>query len=79
MKPASLIFHLSVPLEIAIKRNQLRNKFGKETEEELRTRYLINSKARFLGKNYADIDSSIPFEKVLQLVTKLTWNSKAWK
>ena len=79
IQPASLIFHLSVPLEIAIKRNQLRNKFGKETEEELRTRYLINSKARFLGKNYVDVDASIPFEKVLQLVTKLTWNSEVWK
>jgi hypothetical protein len=68
-----------VPLEIAIKRNQLRNKFGKETEEELRTRYLINSKARFLGKNYTYVDASPPFDKVLQVVTELTWNSKTWK
>ena len=79
IKPADLINHLSVPLEIAIKRNQLRNKFGKETEEELRTRYLINSKARFLGKNYTYVDASPPFDKVLQVVTELTWNSKTWK
>jgi len=79
IQPVSLIIHLSVPLETAIKRNHLRKKFGKETEDELRTRYLINSKARFLGENYVDVDSSAPFEEVLQLVTKITWNSKAWK
>ena len=32
-----MIFHLSVPIEEAIKRNTKRDKFGKETDDELRT------------------------------------------
>jgi len=78
IKPANFIFQLSVPLEVAIKRNNLREKFGKETEEELKERFLLNSDVKFLGKNYCVLDASPPFQTVLQKITRELWFSKDW-
>ena len=36
MQSADQLFHLSVPLEVALERNAKRTKFGKETEAELK-------------------------------------------
>ena len=79
IKKAHIIFHLFVPLEVAIDRNNKRNKFGKETIEELKERFLVNAEARFLGKSYHIIDSSVAFESVLTQVIHKIWHSKAWK
>jgi thymidylate kinase len=75
---ARFIFQLTVPLEIAIKRNSLRKKFGKETDDELRERYNLNSGAKFIGENYYNIDASKSFETVLEDFTKKIWYSKYW-
>jgi thymidylate kinase len=78
IKQAKFIFQLSVPLEVAIHRNSLRKKFGKETEDELRERFIINSDAKFLGENYNMIDASVSFDRVLKEVTEQLWYSKNW-
>jgi len=78
IKQAKFIFQLSVPLEIAIHRNSLRNKFGKETEDELRERFFVNSDAKFLGENYHTIDASTSFSTVLKQVLDGVWYSKNW-
>ena len=78
IKQANLIFHLQVPLEIAIFRNNKRKKNGKETENELRDRFLINSDAVFLGDNYHFFNASKPFKAVLIEATDAIWHSKAW-
>ena len=78
IKQAKFIFQLSVPLEVAIHRNSLRKKFGKETEDELRERFIINSDAKFLGENYNMIDASVSFDRVLKEVTEKLWYSKNW-
>lgn len=78
IKQAKFIFQLSVPLEVAIQRNSLREKFGKETEDELRERFIINSDAKFLGENYNMIDASVSFDRVLKEVTDQLWHSKNW-
>ena len=79
IKPANIIFHLSVPLEIAIDRNNKRDKIDKETEDELRERFLLNSDATFLGEDYNFIDATVPFKNVLLQVTDAIWHSKTWK
>ena len=77
IKPADTIFHLSVPLVEAIKRNNKREKFGKETEDELRERYNINSGVKFLSDDYNSIDATVSFEEVLLVVKILIWNFKS--
>jgi thymidylate kinase len=79
IKPANIIFQLSVPLEVAIDRNNKREKIGKETEDELRERFLLNSHAVFLAENYNIIDATVPFENVLLQVTDAIWRSRTWK
>ena len=79
IKPANMIFQLSVPLQIAIERNNKREKVDKETEDELRERFLLNSEAVFLGEQYSFIDASVSFEDVLNKVANLIWYSKTWK
>lgn len=78
IKPADLIYHLSVTVEIAIERNNKREKIGKETEYELRERFMINSDAVFLADTYHFIDASVSFNKVLTTVTTAIWHSKEW-
>ena len=78
IKQAKFIFQLSVPLEVAIHRNNMREKFGKETEDELRERFIVNSDAQFLGENYNMIDASVSFDRVLREVTDQLWHSKNW-
>lgn len=79
IKPAMFIFHLFVPLEVALNRNRLRVKFGKESEQELTERFLLNSDAKFLGDNYNMIDASPPLETVLKQIIRGLWFSREWK
>ena len=78
IKKAKFIFQLSVPLDVAIARNNLRVKFRKETDNELRERYLLNYEAKFLGENYYTIDASMSPKKVLEEVVNEVWFSKHW-
>ena len=68
-----MIFHLSVSIEEAIKRNNERDKYGKETDDELRERYQTNSGVTFLSDNYNFIDATVPFNEVLSKVIKDIW------
>ena len=74
IQPADAIFHLSVPLNISIERNNNRVKFGKETEEELRQRFALNEDARFLADEYNLIDATLPFREVTTQVSQSIWN-----
>tara|TARA_Y100000816_G_scaffold292550_1_gene288554 strand:+ start:4594 stop:6027 length:1434 start_codon:yes stop_codon:yes gene_type:complete len=78
IKQAKFIFQLSVSLDEAIVRNNLREKFGKETEDELRDRFLLNSDAKFLGENYYIIDATLSQKKILKQVVNELWFSKHW-
>ena len=76
VKPENIIFQLSVPLEIAIERNNKRDKSDKETEDELRERFSLNSDAVFLGEHYNFIDATVSFKNVLMEVSGAIWFSK---
>ena len=73
IKPANIILHLQVPLEIAVERNNLREKFGKETEKELQQRFESNSNALFLGEIYKFIDADSSMESVFTEASHDVW------
>ena len=78
IKPAHMLFNLSVSLETAIQRNNLRQKFGKETNDELRERFFINSGADFLAEHKNIIDATQSFDSVFSEVLNKFWFSKTW-
>ena len=71
---ADVIFQIKVPLEVSLKRNETRNKIGKETEEELKNRFELNSEATFLSKKIEFVDGVLPFTEVLSTVSGLIWS-----
>jgi len=75
IKPANLIFQLSVPLNVAIDRNNKREKADKETEDELRERFLLNSDAKFLAEDCIGVDATVSFKEVLLQVSNKVWLS----
>ena len=75
IKPANLIFQLSVPLNVAIDRNNKREKADKETEDELRERFLLNSDAKFLAEDCIGVDATASFKEVLLQVSNKVWLS----
>ncbi|MFS1867041.1 hypothetical protein [Vibrio breoganii] len=72
--PCDLALHLFVPVEVAIERNRKRIKLGKETDNEIRARYLINSDLLFKSDNYCKIDATENIEKVRVSLIKTSWN-----
>lgn len=76
MQAADQLFHLFVPLEVALDRNAKRKKFGKETEAELRIRFLENEGVKFLGERYFSIDSTKSLEDVKSEIISKLWTTK---
>lgn len=70
---ADQIFHLKAPVEIAVERNNSRIKSDKETEEEIRQRYVINSEASFLSDNYSYIDATDSMQHIFLSVLSDVW------
>ena len=75
IQSANQLFHLSVPLEVALERNDKRTKFGKETETELKARFYVNEGVKFLGERYFLIDSTKSFEDVKSEVISKLWST----
>jgi thymidylate kinase len=73
IQPANDIFHLHVPLEVSIERNNARDKIGKETNDEIRERFRVNSGIKFLSNNYHIVDASVPFKGVFSKVSYGIW------
>jgi thymidylate kinase len=71
--PTNMVFHLQAPVEVAIERNNGREKLGKETEGELRKRFLINSGVIFLGGKYIFVDACAPKGMVFSEVSNQIW------
>ena len=73
MADADLIFNLKASVEEAIKRNNLRAKVGKETEEEIRQRYRVNANIQYRGRSEIEIDTMKPIEKVHDQLKCAVW------
>ena len=73
IKPVDMLFRLQAPLEIAIERNNLRDKRGKETDEELEERFLINSGVSFSSLRDFDVDATDSLGTVFSTVSDKIW------
>lgn len=71
--PADLVLHLTVPVEIALERNQARDKSGKETDNEIRARYLTNSNIEFKAGCYLDCDATKTIKELHQFLFSKLW------
>jgi thymidylate kinase len=71
----SLILHLKVPIDVAIKRNNDRIKLDKESTAELKLRYGINKNLVYKANNYHVVDSNKDYNKVLTKIKVLIWKS----
>jgi thymidylate kinase len=76
IQPAEMLFHLKAPVEVAIERNNNREKAGKETEDELRERFFVNSGATFLAATYKYVDATAPQDTVFNEVLNGIWIEK---
>jgi len=76
IRPAEMLFHLQAPVEVAIERNNSREKAGKETEDELRERFFVNSGATFLAARYKYVDATASQDTVFNEVMNGIWIQK---
>lgn len=76
IRPAELLFHLQAPVEVAIERNNCREKAGKETEDELRERFFVNSGATFLAATYKYVNATASQDTVFTEVMNGIWFEK---
>ncbi|MDN3510656.1 MAG: hypothetical protein NG784_05045 [Candidatus Jettenia sp.] len=67
------IYNLKIPVDVAIKRNQLRVKDDKETDEQLRYRYDENSDLRYNALSFEVIDTSREFQVVMKELKEKIW------
>lgn len=72
--PADVIFYLKAPVEVAVDRNNKREKADKESEEEIRHRYLINSEAVFKTIDSKNIDATNTIKDVFLDVQSIIWS-----
>tara|TARA_B100000963_G_scaffold344664_1_gene347747 strand:+ start:780 stop:2213 length:1434 start_codon:yes stop_codon:yes gene_type:complete len=72
--PAGIIFYLKAPVEVAVERNNKRDKVDKESEEEIRHRYLINSEAVFKTIDSKNVDATNTIKDVFLDVQSSIWS-----
>ena len=73
MPPADLVLQLDVSLEEAVKRNNLRDKPGKETEAELRERFRVNTGVVFNADKVVVVDTDDNLESVHREIRTIIW------
>jgi thymidylate kinase len=67
------VFNLRIPLEVAILRNRLRGKLDKESDSELRERYLHNSNLRYNTLNLYQIDAAAELPTMIRQLKEKIW------
>jgi thymidylate kinase len=69
------IFNLKVPLESALVRNRERQKKDKESDAELRQRYLENSDLNYATRHFEVIDATRDFPVVFREIGQKIWHN----
>lgn len=72
---ADVILQLYVPVEIAVERNNIRDKAGKENEEFIRLRHKNNHGLTYKTKVLYSIDTSGNYDKIIIQLKKLLWQN----
>ena len=71
---ADLVLQLKVPLEVSLDRNRMRDKVGKETDDEIRARYQINNNLQYSCYEFYKVDADQAADRVLLTVKNHIWN-----
>jgi thymidylate kinase len=74
MPIADLLLKLNVDVEEAVKRNNNRAKEGKETDNEIRMRFSINSDLKYNTLSFIKIDTMLPMSEVHQQLRIVVWS-----
>ena len=69
-----ILIHLKVDVENAVKRNHLRVKTGKESEEFIRKRYLINDGIEYESANILNVNSDVEIHEMLLNIKTYIWS-----
>ena len=75
MPVPDIIFYLTVPVDVAVQRNEDRHKKGKESEEFLRKRHLENQNLNYKSKNLYRIDTNREYKEVISEIKILIWEN----
>ena len=75
MSIPDILFYLTVPVDIAVQRNESRVKKGKESEVFLRLRHSENQNLRFKAKNVYKINTDRVFKDVIIEIKELIWKN----
>jgi thymidylate kinase len=70
-----LLLNLKVPVEVSIERNNNRVKEGKETDEDIRERYRINSNLTYKAYSIIEVDMNREKQECMKDICSLVWNS----
>ena len=72
--PCDVVCHLTVPVEVAVTRNNARNKSCKETDNEIRARYLVNTGLIFNTNEYHLFDATMPMKELHKKLINRIWS-----
>lgn len=75
MPKPDILFYLTVPVEIAVKRNEERIKEGKESEEFIRIRHEQNQGLDYKAKNLHIIDTNKDYTSVIKDIKQKIWTT----
>ena len=70
-----LLLNLKVPIEVSLERNRNRVKEGKETDEEIRERYRVNSNLTYKAYSVIEVDMDREKSDCMRDVCSLIWSS----
>lgn len=75
MPEPDVMFYLTVPVEVAVQRNEDRIKNGKESEDFLRLRHAQNQDLTYKAKVFARIETNRDYSKVIGEIKELIWKN----
>ena len=70
-----ILFYLTVPVDVAVQRNEDRIKKGKESEEFLRKRHLENQNLKYKARGFYKINTDRPYIEVIKEIKNLIWEN----
>ena len=73
MPQPDILFYLTVPVDVAVQRNEARIKEGKESEEFLRIRHEENKNLTYSSKYYFKIDTDRNYKDVISEIKSKIW------
>ena len=74
MPQPDLLFYLTVPVDVAVQRNEERIKDGKESEEFLRIRHNENQNLTYKAKEQYKINTDEDYGDVISTIKQIIWN-----